>query len=62
MNTTAHEVHYTDYHTQMAWINANDWQIERRAKRYPVWQAVAKALIALAGMFAPTTLREAQTA
>jgi hypothetical protein len=61
-NVIAHEVHYTDYRRQMAWINENDWQIERRATRYPVRQAVAKALIALATKLVPPTPRRTQVA
>jgi hypothetical protein len=56
MNTTTHEVHYSDYQRQMAWINANDWQIEKRpTRRYLMRQGVAKALIALANILAPRT-------
>jgi hypothetical protein len=61
-NVPALEVHYTDYRRQMAWINENDWQIEQRAKRYPVRQAVAKVLIALATRLMPPTPRRTRVA
>jgi hypothetical protein len=61
-NPVALEVQYGEYRRQAAWINENDWQFERPATRYPVRQAVAKALIGLATMLAPTTKQEARTA
>ncbi len=52
-NPVAFEVHYREYQRQAAWINHEDWKIERKAKRYQVRVVVAKRLIALAARIAP---------
>ena len=60
-NPVAFDVHYTEFQRQTAWINANDWQLEKRTKQYRVRAALAKALISLANMLAPTK-QETRTA
>jgi hypothetical protein len=62
MNAAALEVQYTDYQRQMAWINANDWQIERRAKQYPARRIMPQALMALATRLMPATTSRTQVA
>ncbi|MGI8687440.1 MAG: hypothetical protein ACR2M3_02580 [Thermomicrobiales bacterium] len=53
-NPMAFPQHYADHQRQVAWINDNDWQFERPKKQYPVRIAIAKALIHLATLLAPT--------
>jgi hypothetical protein len=59
-NPTAAHVHYSEYQSNGAWVNDNDWQFERPAKRHPVRLAIAKVLIALATALSPATKRETQ--
>jgi hypothetical protein len=61
-NPTTAQVHYHEYQSNVAWVNANDWQFERAAKRYPVRQAMAKALVALAHALIPVAQGETQSA
>ena len=60
-NPVAMQTAYSEHQSQMAWVNENDWQFERPAKKHPVRQALATALIALANMLTPATKRESQT-
>lgn len=52
-NPVAFEAHYSEYQRQAAWINENDWQFEKPAKRRPVRAAVAAALVRLAARLSP---------
>lgn len=61
-NPMAAQVHFSEYQSNVAWVNEHDWQVQQPAKRYPVRQAVAKALIALAQTLTPATKRETQAA
>jgi hypothetical protein len=54
------DVEYREHVRQMAWVNVNDWQFEKPAKRHPVRRATAKVLVALADALAPATKREAR--
>jgi hypothetical protein len=56
------DIDYREHQRQVAWVNEHDWQFEQPVKRYPVRQAVAKALIALADALSPATKRETQAA
>jgi hypothetical protein len=61
-NPTAAQAHYSEYRSNMAWVNAQDWQFERPARKHPVRQSMAKALLTLAGALTPATERETQAA
>lgn len=61
-NPMAPQVHFDDYQTQVAWVNEHDWQFGRPTKRYPVRQAIAKALISLANVLSPAATPETQKA
>lgn len=61
-NPMAAQVHYDEYRRQAAWVNTNDWQFEHAEKRYRVRTAMAKALISLAHMLAPTAKQGTQAA
>ncbi len=54
-NPVAFDVHYSEYQRQTAWINSEDWKIERTAKQYRVRTAIAQALIHLATLLAPAS-------
>jgi hypothetical protein len=58
----ASQAQYLEHQRQMAWINTENWQFEQLEKRYPLRQAMAKALLALASILTPATRRETQTA
>lgn len=53
-NPMAAHVHYTEHQRQMAWVNNEDWKIERTTQQYRMRAAVAKALVGLATRIAPT--------
>jgi hypothetical protein len=61
-NMLAVETRYREHQERMAWLNERNWQFERPVKRYPVRQAMAKALIALASALTPATQLERQAA
>jgi hypothetical protein len=61
-NMLAIETRYREHQAQMAWLNEENWQFARPTKRYPVRQAVARALVALADAVAPAKKQETQTA
>jgi hypothetical protein len=56
------ETRYRDHQQRMAWLNEENWKCGKPARRYPVRQAVAKALIAFATALMPTPKRETQAA
>ena len=61
-NPVALDSEYREHVRRMAWVNANDWQFVRPAKRHPVRQAVAKALLAIATVLTPLAEGETRTA
>jgi hypothetical protein len=61
MENAVLEIEYREHMRQLAWMNEHDRQFEQPAKKHPVRQAIARALITLAEMVAPATKREAQT-
>lgn len=61
-NPTAAQVHFSDFQSDMAWVNENDWQFEQPARKYRVREAIAKVLISVAQALTPATKRETQAA
>lgn len=60
-NPMATQVHYREHQSQVAWVNENDWQFERPAKRYRVRKAITRMCVTFAGLFA-LTKRQPQSA
>lgn len=52
MNEIDAWAHYTEHQRRTAWINEQDWKMERPVRRSPR-VAMAKALLALARRIAP---------
>lgn len=52
MNEIDAWAHYTEHQRRTAWINEQDWKIERPARR-SLRVVMAKALLALARQIAP---------
>jgi hypothetical protein len=59
-NLSAVETRYREHQQQIDHLDAEHRQTDKPVKRHPVRQVVAKALVALATMLAPTAQRESR--
>jgi hypothetical protein len=56
------EVQYCAHQRRVAWLNEENWKFERCVRRHRVRYAIARALIGLANVLAPSVVpQEAQT-